>query len=384
MEEGRVYDIFRCHSRENDFPFKVIDHEAHLSFNRKTEFKQVKDSSSPIPRYAFNLLEFSELEDKKEDQIVLIDVYGCVKSIMPESQVFVRNKGKMESKCEITLENLRREDVRITLWGDNARQFDVQAVQNRSPPILAVFTSLRITDFQQRITLSGTNHTCMIVDPQIPQRQEYRKEFSKPGDKSKPVCCSAEIARFSTHNSWWYNGCPIFRKQQLRQKENSNEMSCNEHETQQPLPCYRVYVTIGDRENEATLIVMGKAAEQLFGNTCPELLNKRQYPTTQTLPKEIEDTIGQQYLFEIQPKSHGELIVKSVSPDPQNFVAVPEQHPTTATPDRPSTERKRTVETSKKALFTTEQQKKSKRQSQHQGTTSSSLESEQHETQTSR
>ncbi|XP_040362959.1 uncharacterized protein LOC112167361 isoform X1 [Rosa chinensis] len=214
MEEGRVYDIFRYHSRENDFPFKVIDHEAHLSFNRMTEFKQVQDSSSSIPRYAFNLLDFSELDDKKEDQIVLIDVYGCVKSIMPESQVFVRNKEKMESKCEITLENLRyiilkhsynlktmfsftnnnnsivspkyrREYVRITLWGDNARQFDVQAVQNRSPPILAVFTSLRITEFQQRITLSGTNHTCMIVDPQIPQRQEYRNEFSKPGDKVK-------------------------------------------------------------------------------------------------------------------------------------------------------------------------------------------------------
>ncbi|PRQ34233.1 putative replication protein A, OB [Rosa chinensis] len=281
MEEGRVYDIFRCHSRENDFPFKVIDHEAHLSFNRMTEFKQVQDSSSPIPQYAFNLLEFSELDDKKEDQIVLIDVYGCVKSIMPESQVFVRNKEKMESKCEITLENLRREDVKITLWGDNARQFDVQAVQNRSPPILAVFTSLRITEFQQRITLSGTNHTCMIVDPQIPQRQEYRNEFSKPGDKvkilaipfkqatqeelkdrpkktvselnmlnprlynNKPVCCRAKIARFSTHNSWWYNGCPFCRKQ-LQQKQNSNEMSCIKHKTQQPLPYYRVYVTIED------------------------------------------------------------------------------------------------------------------------------------------
>ncbi|PRQ60262.1 putative nucleic acid-binding protein [Rosa chinensis] len=200
---------------------------------------------------------------------------------------------------------------------------------------------------------------------------------------SKPVCCSAKIARFSTHNSWWYNGCPICCKQ-LRQKQNSNEMSCIKHETQQPLPCYRVYVTIEDRENEAILIVMGEAAEQLFGNTCPELLNKQQEPTRQALPKEIENTIGQQYLFEIQPKSHGELIVKSVSPDPQSFVAVSEQHPTTATPDRPSTERKRTVETSKKALFTTEQEKKSKRQSRHQGTTSSSLQSEQHETQTSR
>lgn len=42
----------------------------------------------------------------------------------------------------------RREDVRITFWGDSAREFDVEAVQKRPPPVLAVFTSLQITEFQ--------------------------------------------------------------------------------------------------------------------------------------------------------------------------------------------------------------------------------------------
>ncbi|KAM5547463.1 hypothetical protein ABKV19_001785 [Rosa sericea] len=42
-----------------------------------------------------------------ENQTVLIDLYGCVKSIVPEHQVPVKNKDKLEYKCEITLENLR-------------------------------------------------------------------------------------------------------------------------------------------------------------------------------------------------------------------------------------------------------------------------------------
>ncbi|KAM5578172.1 hypothetical protein ABKV19_008473 [Rosa sericea] len=62
-----------------------------------------------------------------ENQTVLIDLYGCVKSIVPGHQVPVKNKDKLESKCEITLENLRRVDVKITLWGDIARQFDIEA-----------------------------------------------------------------------------------------------------------------------------------------------------------------------------------------------------------------------------------------------------------------
>ncbi|XP_061989662.1 uncharacterized protein LOC133708213 [Rosa rugosa] len=133
-------------------------------------------------------------------------------------------------------------------------------------------------------------------------------------------------------------------------------------------------MTIEDLENEATLIVMGKAAEQLFGNSCQELMNRRQYPTRQTLPKEIEDTIGQHHLFQIEPRSNSELIVKAIFPDPEDPVGV-------ATPDRSTSEKKkRTVETSKKALFIGEPEKKSKRESRHERTTSPSPGTEEDQT----
>lgn len=35
------------------------------------------------------------------------DVYGCIKSLIPEHQVTVKDTGKLESKCEIFVENLR-------------------------------------------------------------------------------------------------------------------------------------------------------------------------------------------------------------------------------------------------------------------------------------
>lgn len=100
------------------------------------------------------------------------DVYGCIKSVLPEHQVNVKDSTKLESKCEVFIENLRylisklfyalhilesvkklkneffkkyrREDLRITFWGHAARQFDIESVKRKSPPVLAVFTSLII------------------------------------------------------------------------------------------------------------------------------------------------------------------------------------------------------------------------------------------------
>ncbi|PRQ32839.1 putative nucleic acid-binding protein [Rosa chinensis] len=73
------------------------------------------------------------------------------------------------------------------MWGDVARRFDLEGIQKHPPPVLVVFTSLRLTEFQERITPSTTNDTCVIIDPDIPQKQEYKKEFSKPGDKLKVI-----------------------------------------------------------------------------------------------------------------------------------------------------------------------------------------------------
>ncbi|PRQ54138.1 putative nucleic acid-binding protein [Rosa chinensis] len=296
-----------------------------------------------------------------EGQTVLIDLYGCIKAVVPHHDVFVRSKNKMETKCEITLENMRRcEDNSL---GDTTREFDLDAIYNLPPPVLAVFTSLRIALFQQQPTPSSTNHSCIIIDPDIGQREDYEEEFSKAGDKRKllptpskqplhqeakdhakktasrlntvnlheyqvqtrfvfpptllfcfnmlykcsyilrlytlqqqALYCNAWICRFPTYNScWWYKGCLTCRKE-LKQKEDTNQLSCSRHNVQTPLPCYRVYMTIENDTNQATVVLMRRQAEQLFGSKCQDLVNNSMYSTKQTVPKEIQRTIGENYL----------------------------------------------------------------------------------------
>ncbi|XP_062001173.1 uncharacterized protein LOC133718359 [Rosa rugosa] len=235
----------------------------------------------------------------------------------------------------------------------------------------------------------------MIIDPHNSAASEYIAEFSRPGDKVKilpvpfkrptteelknqttksvfdlntmdpdsyvnhSVYCTASILRFPTYGGWWYKGCPSCSKV-LKVKEDSGEFFCPKHDAQMPLPCYKVYVTIHDDHNQATVILMGKQGQQLFGISCQDLVNKRLYPTEQTLPEEIKKIFGQTYLFQIQINQYGELVVENVFPSQQSSASMVEQNPSTATPERLSSEKKRGIETSGKTLFITETEKKAK------------------------
>lgn len=120
-------------------------------------------------------------------------------------------------------------------------------------------------------------------------------------------------------------------------------------------------MTIEDGDHEATVIIMGKHAEQLFGSTCKDLVAKRSYPTAETLPQEIEKTMGQKLLFQIKVKDTSELIVRGVFPDGKLLTPPPQKDPATATPDHPPFERKRLIEKGRKQLFISEPEKKPKR-----------------------
>ncbi|XP_061988968.1 uncharacterized protein LOC133707419 isoform X2 [Rosa rugosa] len=128
----------------------------------------------------------------------------------------------MESKLELIVENLRREDLKINLWGDAARKFNVDSIEASGLAILALITSLRVTKFRQQIQASTTTHSCILINPQIQQTEEYQAEFSKPGNRVKTipaptkrltpeqdvVYCTASIRRFPMHNGrWWYKAC---------------------------------------------------------------------------------------------------------------------------------------------------------------------------------
>ncbi|KAL6203826.1 hypothetical protein ACLB2K_027525 [Fragaria x ananassa] len=273
VELGQLYDIYRFSTHQDFRTFRVLQNETVVHFNGSTVFVKINEVSPPVPQHAFRLIKLEDLQTERESKEIMADVYGCIKSVKVPHEQPLRNKNKVETKCEITVQNMRRETLNITLWGDIARSFDIGTVQRSPPPVLAVFTSLLLAEYNEHVVASNSNHTCVFFNPPIPARGEYMIEFSKTGDKvriigaisshqttkgveqpnqvtvselnalnpidymEKPVFCSASIRRFSP-NGWWYRICSTTGCYRMLQKneEKDNKYFCPVHGLQNPRP----------------------------------------------------------------------------------------------------------------------------------------------------
>ncbi|CAL9001948.1 unnamed protein product [Prunus brigantina] len=270
--------------------------------------------------------------DKNE---ILTDVLGHITAVQPLEEKMVGN-GRLETKCEIYIQNIRKEDVRITLWGDTARAFDFQALEELAPPIIAVFTSLKVKQFQGKIVLNSSVSTMIFIDPDIQELDAYKMTFDafadairmvppssiqpiKPEEletakklsvqelnvldpdlcKDGFILCRAAITRFDTRSGWWYRACPSCFKQ-LRSIAHSDELLCPKHNNQIPLPWFKVGVVLEDSTDETNAMIIGKAAEQLFGISCNELVIQQGHTDQEEFPHAILQTRGQFKIFQLR------------------------------------------------------------------------------------
>lgn len=132
---------------------------------------------------------------------------------------------------------------------------------------------------------------------------------------------------------------------------------------------FRVYVTIKDDKDQITLTLMGKQAEGLFGYTCSELLNKREYKSYDDLPEEITAKKGERYMFELKTNFNfnRELIIKAIYPDPETEAVIDEGNKYIMADDQllttppKVTKRKRVADLAGKPLFIADNDKKARR-----------------------
>ncbi|XP_050377101.1 uncharacterized protein LOC126794428 [Argentina anserina] len=104
------------------------------------------------------------------------DIYGCIKDVQSERKRYIPSTDEHESISVVTLENLRRQRVIVTLWGHHARSFDLKVIEDPTTSVFVAFTSLNLKKFRDYITPTSTNHTCIIYNPQLPDSAEYEAE----------------------------------------------------------------------------------------------------------------------------------------------------------------------------------------------------------------
>ncbi|CAL2226033.1 unnamed protein product [Prunus armeniaca] len=168
IKAGCIYEITHFHSGRSKTSHKVVPHAAHLFFNTRTVFTELSSVYPQIPRHRFYFLDYGQLCTRIDKNEILTDVLGHITAVQPLEEKMVGNG--------------RKEDVRITLWGDTVRAFDFQALEELAPPIITVFTSLKVKQFQVykcvgKTVLNSSVSTMIFIDPDIQELDTYKMTY---------------------------------------------------------------------------------------------------------------------------------------------------------------------------------------------------------------
>ncbi|XP_062000417.1 replication protein A 70 kDa DNA-binding subunit C-like isoform X1 [Rosa rugosa] len=267
------------------------------------------------------------------------------------------------------MQNIRKEDVQVTLWGDVARTIDINAIRTTPAPVLAVFTSLKVNKYHDKIALSNTGNTFFFLNPDMKEAEDYKQYFGEPHHaahilstrpkqprtpaelqavkqmsvsdlnicdpnnyKNKTVYCTAKIGKFVPEERWFYLACPKCFKE-MRKKPQSQLLICAEHDMQQPLYRFIVTALINDETDEASTIIKGKQAEELFGTTCEDLILNKNLDNPNILPPEILRIEGQIKLLQLEIGTTQNVIVKGIHEDIRGLNPTQRIQPSSSTAD---------------------------------------------------
>ncbi|XP_048428768.1 uncharacterized protein LOC103956338 [Pyrus x bretschneideri] len=298
IDAGSCYEIMNFRTINIRGQYKVVPHETQVIFTGATSFKKLFTVFPPIPRHRFFLLDFNMLYPRLNRDDILTDVIGHITAVQQLESKQINQR--IVQKCDIHIENIRKEELSVTLWADIAEAFCSLSIQKLSLPIIVVFTSLKVKIYLENIVLNSTGSSLFFIDPDIPEVNSYKSMFSTckvpvkmlpPSSrqaneaeilrtarrvtidelafldpdlyKNDTFLCKASIKRFDTRYDWWYNACPSCAKQ-MHKDPSTGQLICQKHPNQIPIPWYKVNFILEDNTNEISALIIGKGGEKLF------------------------------------------------------------------------------------------------------------------------
>ncbi|KAG5235298.1 replication protein DNA-binding [Salix suchowensis] len=174
--EGDYYEICGFYTFENRYTNSVVAHEAVIDLKSDTKVIKIDPTTPPIRRHYFTFIDFAHLLTTGRRSGVLTDVLGRLKGVQPLEQIMVRGQD-LTDKREFIIENIRGEELRITLWGDVAKSFDDSDLSNQASPVIIVFAGFRITEFRGKPNLASTVASLWYFNPEIQEILPYKHYY---------------------------------------------------------------------------------------------------------------------------------------------------------------------------------------------------------------
>ncbi|RXH86659.1 hypothetical protein DVH24_021932 [Malus domestica] len=292
IEAGGCYEITEFQTVKIRGQYRVV------LFTSKTTFRKLASVFPPISRHQFFLQDYNTLCPRLNRVDILTDVIGPI-SVVRQLEPKQINQ-RVVYKCDVVIQNIRKEELTVTLWADVAKAFSFLSAEEFSLPVIVVFTSLKVKIYLEKIYLSSTGSSLFFIDPNIPEVNTYKSVFCNWKEtlemlspfaiqgneaqilytakkvttdelafldpdlhKNDTFVCKASVKHFDTRFNWWYSACPNCVKQ-MHKDPTTGQLICQKHPNQIPTP-YKVNLIFEDETNEMNSLIIGKCGEKLFG-----------------------------------------------------------------------------------------------------------------------
>ncbi|EMC95917.1 hypothetical protein BAUCODRAFT_71964 [Baudoinia panamericana UAMH 10762] len=172
LQEGSVYYVSSpCKVGLAKKQFSNLNNDYELTFERDTQIEKAEEQDG-VPQVRYNFTSLADLQSVDKDST--IDCIGILKEVGEVSEIVGKTSSKPYSKRELTLVDNTNYNVRLTVWGKTAENFDAQ------PESVVAFKGLKVSDFGGR-SLSLLSSGSMNIDPDIDEAYKLKGWYDASG-----------------------------------------------------------------------------------------------------------------------------------------------------------------------------------------------------------
>ena len=210
VEPNKVYVLGRASVKSADKRYTSADFE--ITLNNDSLLEEVTDSAAAndIPLAKFNFCSIGSLAGIQPNQPV--DLIGAITSVGDSSSVLMRTKNKEIKKRNVTIVDMSRHSISVTIWGEQADSFTGTVGD------VFVTKSARIGTYGGRSASAGD---CLFVNPEIPEVRKIKTWYSNLLDQNFTSLTSSQESPGS--NDTWRSLAQLLDMEQAKNIQSSGQ-----------------------------------------------------------------------------------------------------------------------------------------------------------------
>ncbi|UJR08911.1 hypothetical protein I4U23_013165 [Adineta vaga] len=194
IEIGKVYDIIGVRVKMADKRWNSLHNTYELTLTTGSVIRLIDDPTinESIPDTLFNFVPLRDISKHTNESFV--DVIGIIDTCSDAIPFTNRTSNKDSKRREITLID-EDSSTSITLWDDQAENFDEELAENHA---VVAFRRIRVAIFNNKYNLSGHRDMIIKVNPDVQEAKHLRIWYNAGGRvKNNRITTNRPIAEAS-------------------------------------------------------------------------------------------------------------------------------------------------------------------------------------------